>query len=616
MKARSAVGLALVGSCVLWRGHAQAGDPEAHAAAAIRTAQRIADRPEYSEGVGAPIIRGVAMSGMFQIDTEGSQTCPYRPFDPFGSETCPYTNINGRAINEPDNWECIDWRQPRRTNWANGFTSPVQVGITALLASRVSETELVCNWSHFVDNSALPDSANSNAQNAYETTRDWAREILTYIEEEGAGEEACDPLSWEKYYKRSVNALHYIQDAATEHHAGGNIACANSELNMSFNLEPIYDIGSARRCMNFVSDTVDRATGVEPDYWCDSAIAIGPRSDVTVDPSIASVLGKCGIGLSPVPIMSLACMGIERTLRHHCALDEPKTLVCDGLPNDHTGATSNETWCEGEIAPGPGGEDFIAKATDASEPLLLDAVARWAEVCKEPDDPCAADECSNWCYRTERLEGYCVNAAPDAGCVLHECRCDRADECGGAGQPCCTTGQECAGGGLECGEQTGTCVAIDSEVCTCDTTAIPTVLATGGYVSPPLEESCANGPCHYESTNLFIRFFLVPGARTYIVSPDSAGWQNSFVAGHELQPFVMGKLGQSYLTHAEAVNLAGYDQIDPLVDGEVLARVAQMSSNVIREGDPTTAQEWAENNEWFYGLVEDVEIELLPQCDG
>ena len=96
----------------------------------------------------------------------------------------------------------------------------------------------------------------------------------------------------------------------------------------------------------------------------------------------------------------LACMGLERTLRHHCDLpQEAKQMTCSGDPGDNGSSSGARGYCEGEIHTG-GGQDFLTGATSVSVLELHQAMSAWALVCKQPDVPCDVQQCATWCHRT------------------------------------------------------------------------------------------------------------------------------------------------------------------------------------------------------------------------
>ena len=486
-----------------------AGDPPAHTAAMLQAAQDVANLPRFQHGVGAPERDGVTLDGRFEIPTEGNQECPYPPRGELFPAGCSYASRLGEGINEPDSWGCVDSRQPERMNASNAWVSPGQVFITETARTVLSahEAAMVCNWNHFSDNPALPWSTNTGSDSANELVMEMADEIVDSIQRNGATTEwGCDAVTWTRYLLRVTNALHYTQDAACEHHDQGNMVCSNTNIIPVFSRTPIVDLVQGRACMDFLSDAIQQSVGVEPLYWCDDAVvASSDRSDVLLNTQMQGIALACGVDptggtvdlSASTPKLSLACMGLERTMRHHCYLDAPKTIYCSGEADDHAGDTDVEQFCEGEIYSPAGGQDFLAEARDVSVQPFEEAMDRWAQVCKEPDDPCSAYECDSWCRRSvyaPNVAGYCVNDEPDEACVLHECVCGTTNGCGGNGQPCCHTGDRCDAG-LSCSAQTGRCTTED----------IPS--QTGG-VAPVLDPECVEidgemrGACARTSDNV------------------------------------------------------------------------------------------------------------------
>lgn len=457
---------------------ALAGDPEAHAQAIEIANYTVANDTAYVNGLGAPLKAGVPQMGKFLVPNRQAQPCPFTPSAPFGSG-CAYATLASEAINEPDAWICGDSRQPELMTAINSFIAPYQTDFANALASRVSEVAMVCNWNHFTSNAALPLNGNRNADAAYTLTLNWANEIPDAIEKNGAtSDAACDSPTFARFLQRVYNALHYVQDETCEHHATGNLVCTNTDVIPIFNSNPIYNFTQGRACMTFLGDTLQNAVGATPKYLCDEAVmAPGTTADVELNENMYKVGSLCGfpgavngtrlVFTARYPVMSLACAGLERTLRHHCLLATPKTLTCFGPPSDHQSITPDGTWCEGENYPGPGGQDFVSAAEAASEPVLRTAWSRFAGVCKQPDDPCVDAQCAQWCQRTvgRADDGFCVNSSPDASCKLHECKCDLKTNCGGAGQPCCHGSAPCADQADECGGMTGTCEPKGQESC-------------------------------------------------------------------------------------------------------------------------------------------------------
>lgn len=467
---------------------ARAGDPEVHTAAMVGAAKTSLAKPEFSSGVGAPVRSGVRAMGKFQLFADGSEACPYSPANPYGVG-CAYASIAGQAINEPDNWSCQDERQPKKMNWRNTLFAPSQTALATLLSARVSEVAMVCNWNHFTANPSINVGANNDANGAYTLTREWADELLDSLKQDGATDAArCDLGTWETYYRRTLNSLHYVQDKACEHHEVGNVVCTNTDVIPIFGISPLHNYQKAGECMTWLATKIRSATGNTPVTWCDEAFVRGPRANMGVNANMVKVGVMCGFaptlynleaGINVTdpnswdPVLSLACMGMERTFRHHCAVDPGKSLKCFGPGSDHSSITNTEAYCEGELFSG-GGKDFMKAAVDATVPLFEEAMRKWGDVCKEPDDPCDPDQCTTWCHRTRGLKvdggaitGYCLNpSVADAHCELHQCLCAFVEDCGTRGKQCCQTGAPCTGADDECGPSTGTCVAKDTGSCT------------------------------------------------------------------------------------------------------------------------------------------------------
>ena len=456
---------------------ARAGDPEAHAQAIEVANYTVANEMSFVNGLGAPVVGGVAQKGKFLVPNRMTQPCAFTPSNGFGVG-CAYATIASESINEPDAWTCGDERQPELMTSINSYIAPYQTDFANALASRVSEVAMVCNWNHFTSNPILPLNGNRDANAAYNLTINWASELTDGIEKNGAtSAAACDTITFTKYLQRVYNALHYVQDQTCEHHGAGNLACTNTDIIPIFNSHPIYNFTQGRACMKFLGDTIQNATSASPTYRCDQAVMdTGTTTNVDLNSNMLKVGVLCGFPLgldvtklvltARYPVTSLACAGLERTLRHHCLLDTPKTLTCFGPPSDHQTVTPDGTWCEGENYPGPSGQDFVTLATGMSEPVLRTAWTRFGQVCKQPDDPCVDAQCASWCQRTEgaTMDGYCENAVPDSTCTLHQCKCDGKAICGEAGLPCCHGATPCASP-LECGGQTGTCVTKGAEMC-------------------------------------------------------------------------------------------------------------------------------------------------------
>ena len=554
MKLRASFASAVVFLSLLPLQLARAGDPQAHTSAMLKAAKVVEQKPAFVSGVGAPLKNGVPQPGRFVIDTQGSETCAYAPTDPFGVG-CAYTFKLGPAINEPDNWQCSDPRAPTKMNLVNANVGPAQTRLSNLFSNVSSEVSMVCNWNHFSTNAALPPNANSDSNSAFILVRNWANELPDSIEKTGATADAtCDAATFDRYLRRSVNSLHYVQDQACEHHAAGNQVCSNTDFIAAFNSDIVtVDFKKSDDCMRWLANTMQHATGANPQYWCDEAFVTGPRSNVQLNGKMVAVGALCGFAVVPSlnlvldnpsswdPALSLACMGIERTLRHHCLLDAPKTLTCVGPGGDHSTSTDKQGYCEGEIFSG-GGQDFIGAASAASVGPFEQAMTRWATVCKEPDDPCLPAACAQWCERSvgkvvggRPFTGFCSNASPDTSCTLHSCQCAGADSCGTLGQPCCQQGVACADPSLECGGQTGTCVPKGQQTCA----------AVNVAVTPASLQLTGGGTGLLSAT-------VTSGGSPVDLSAFSLHWSNTGTAG-TLQPAGGGAASNDYCGPAASV---------------------------------------------------------------
>lgn len=521
---------------------AWAGDPPAHTAAILKAAREVADLPRFVKGVGGPKRDGVRIKGLFLVPTDGDEACGYHT-TPFPNG-CSYQSTLGEFINEPDDWGCLDPRQPEKMTSANGWVAPAQSWISETARYATHEAAMVCNWNHFVGNQALRTSVNQGTQSAHDLVMETADEILDSIQRDGYSDQwGCDSITWKRYLGRVANALHYTQDAVCEHHDEGNLSCSNTNLIPVISRSPIVDLSQGLACMEFLTGTIQQSVGVEPLYWCDEAVSAGSdRTDMVLNTKMQAIAVACGADPTGNPIsissrfpkISLACMGLERTMRHHCYLDAPKTIYCSGEADDHEGDTGKEQFCEGEIHSPAGGQDFVAEAHAVSVAPFEEALDRWAQVCKQPDDPCSAYECDSWCRRSVRgssVAGYCVNEAPDDACVLHECECGTKFGCGLQGLPCCHGEDRCEGD-LVCSNKTGRCTVDDEPS------------STGG-VAPVLDAECVDvdgdleGACARESdfvtlpapgnlaAGLTLNFRLDPGLPACDRWPNRSYWAPS-----------------------------------------------------------------------------------------
>ncbi|MEO6599368.1 MAG: choice-of-anchor C family protein [Polyangiaceae bacterium] len=427
---------------------ASAGDGPAHAVAMLNAAQTVKGA-SYPHGVGAPLLDGVEQEGRFAIPvpdgfSEATDIPTYHTGKCWQCSTpdkkaCANQCELGAAVNAPDVWSCADEKQPPALTALNTQYSPNQVATLAPLGTALGAA-MACNYNHFASNPTI----GTNADQAFSLTKDWASLIPTSIEKYGATSDfACNQVTFTTYLERVANSLHYVQDEESEHHRVGNASCSlNSEV---------------LPALMAISGLADLNT---PCYsWLNQSFAL--RQLETCDDEVvnrfapgllsvnASMLRAACYGGTP-----LACMGLERLLRHHCDLDGTKSIKCFGAADDHRRQTKDAAYCEGERFTA-GGQDFVALASKASEAPFQQAMDAWAKVCKEPDDPCDPEQCETWCHRQyPQKQGYCTAKVAQADCGRHDCKCD--DTCGIVGTPCCLTGKPCANATV-CNEATGLC---------------------------------------------------------------------------------------------------------------------------------------------------------------
>jgi hypothetical protein len=362
-------------SCLFVPGLARAGDPTAHTAATVTVASAIAKLPEFANGVGAPQFR-------IPKNSPNEAACPYNAAAKFGDGSCPYSDPNGLAINEPDNWNCLDPRQPPVITALNAEFSFSESLLASILGDVGLPTVMACNWNHFTTNPALP--LYLSAQATSQTVALWADEIPTGIQH-NTGFWSCSVGDWKRYWNRVVNGLHYIQDMQTEHHAIGNQVCPQADVIPSVTFNQFFTFGGTRACADFLSTTIAQAESLS--IACDDDI-VDPTSlfgpGLTTDMFFMNLLCELGV--------PLACMGLERVLRHHCNVPgsgPTKSIVCAGPRSDHLTSTTQLQYCEGEIYDHGGGQDFLGAAISAGQSVLLTAAERWAAVCQgtPPDGP-------------------------------------------------------------------------------------------------------------------------------------------------------------------------------------------------------------------------------------
>jgi hypothetical protein len=449
---------ALVGLAVLLAsGRATAGDAPAHSAAMLKAAKSVAEQPEFASGVGGPEfqilepkvegIKKLASGVTNSTDDDHCWSCSLK------SASCPKSCALGAAVNAPDLWACDDAKQPPKLSYMNTQASPRQTRAIGPFGD-VPEVAMACNYTHFAFNTS---PSGLDAGDVQQIVLDWADEIPKAIETfGGSGAYACDKASFDEYLGRVANALHYAQDAASEHHQSGGIHCStNDEMVPLIVAGSVLDLFEANYCRFWIKDELER---VRETPICDAEV-VTPKNELSFQLKIANDL--CDLGFP------LACTGLERTLRHHCDLDGAKSINCQGPKTDHReiepGANKPNAYCEGERFPG-GGQDFVTKAAAASEGLLEGAMQRWAEVC-EPPDPCKLEACNEHCSRRkEHHFGYCVTDKPEIECEPLACKC--AEECGAIGTPCCDADKPCGTKG-QCSKASGYCVSLDAPVTQC-----------------------------------------------------------------------------------------------------------------------------------------------------
>lgn len=428
-----------------------AGDPTAHTAAAVQAARRVHDA-NFPMGVGAPRIASKLVKGLFQIPTgQNVEVAPCGYLD----IACATSDPSGEAINAPDSWSCLSPSQPAALSILNLWLSFGEAALSSVVTEAFDAAAMACNYNHFASNPAL--GSLYQAGRVAALVRNTAMRIPASIASPVVPT-YCTVDSWNDYYSQIMNSLHYLQDAQTEHHAIGNVACGPTSFLPVFTFNRLFTFSATDTCAGFLVDTLARATGVDPPIACDEEIV-----DRTQQPGATIALSGQAKGMDFLCAkghgQALACMGLERTLRHHCKLPgSDKSIVCSGLGGDHRGdvITGNPRYCEGEFFPG-GGQDFLTPATSVSVSALQSAARTWAAVCKQPDDPCDATECDLWCHHSEGKAGYCISSTPDPTCTMHTCDCEPEGNCGGHLQACCPPGQD--GGAGACHDLLDTCAA-------------------------------------------------------------------------------------------------------------------------------------------------------------
>ena len=494
---------------------ALAGDATGHTAAMARSLTEV--QPQYAKGVGAPKVAGTAQQGRFVFPSITTQNCPYSTTAKFGDGSCAYADAMGAAINEPDDWACIDRRQPKPLNELNSVRlPPVSLSLAEGLSSiNADKGAVICNWTHFTNNPAAP----TDVAGATKVSLDLANLITDTIEQKGGGQPyVCGQQEFAEYNRRVANSLHFTQDSASEDHKDGNLICTPQEA--MFTWSNAFSFTPYSTCGVFLLETaqsIQAAAGDTPVIDCDDAV-VAHQADGSVQLSsdMKGVVAACAAS------STLACMGFERVLRHHCHIDPDKTVDCAGPPDDHS---KNPNYCEGEINFTGSQQDFVSAAVAVTKPVLVKAADRWATVCKEPDDPCVSAQCDTWCKRliSNSVGGYCTNGNPDAKCVLHTCQCLLPTECGGAGQACCQPGNSCTNPSQECGLSTGTCVARGTDSCNVTVVSIaPSSKQLAKGASLPLVAAITEGGTAANTSGDSFHW-KVTGVAGTLVAPDAHG---------------------------------------------------------------------------------------------
>ncbi len=419
---------------------ALAGDPPAHQEAARRASVQVAQA--FAQGVGTP-----------EVNIDLNALCNGE------IESCP--------INAPDLWGCEDSRQPAAITQANDqVLGPITAAManelnlaTPMFAGQAWPVAMTCNYNHFVQSPGLP--ANAQLSFAQQAMIDAARAQFTFPISSG-NLSLCTQGHFDAYWILALGAAHYAQDSAAEQHAIGNRWCSASGT-----LDPgaavgwipkliragvVAGLGTTGRviddsCGDFILSAIASAA-INGALSCDAAVAPG---------SIATLSAACVSNLVPA-----ACMGLERTLRHHCDWQDgraaPRAVHCQGALDPSCNvlganctAPGSHTYCEGEMCTGGSGSDFLGDAVNATVPLLTQMANEWANACGcgATGEPCAAGQT-------------CLS-------------CGGADSCQATGNSCCgnqfcANGQECcgAGGSLSCvtaGSCCGDKVCGSSEIC-------------------------------------------------------------------------------------------------------------------------------------------------------
>jgi hypothetical protein len=416
---------------------ALAGDASGHQLATMNAATAVAD--ELGDGgVAAPNDRiDQPDLPLFQIPTD-----------------CATNN----KANDPDQWECDQGPAPLVRFNLKAVGAPNQF---ELLFDQALQFEgkgcpfaMECNYTHFSTNPNVAFTINytpntgtpyagrtytsMNAAAAEAMTLADAYEILNTIQRQPKyfEPEFCDTGTWNLYWTYVLHAAHFAQDNVTEEHAVGNASCAPTGV-----VPPLQGVGTQTTfsalsvCQDVVFQRLlQQRAGTLP---CDDEVG-GAQLQLMALPCLAG--------------HAVACMGLERLIRHHCSNPfSPFSVTCGGPASNHcsngeapesfSGAqcgwdspVSNGSYCEGEVCPGNAnhsGQDFLSSATNATVLLFQTMANAWASVCQEPNVPCVTSECSTWCGRAkqELIYGSC-QAGSSGACV---CQCNdtqMASSCG------------------------------------------------------------------------------------------------------------------------------------------------------------------------------------------
>ncbi len=265
--------------------------------------------------------------------------------------------------------------------------------------------------------------ASLNASVAEAITLDWAREILTQIRSEDRSERTtfCNDDGWKKYWKRVIDALHFTQDSVTVQHATGNERCGPSSAIPDFNGPgEQFKFSEFRECVDFnYGQFFLKRMGELP---CDDELS---------NSVVEKMQLVCDFGYAT------GCMGLERTIRHHCAVASAQA---------HSNARGRHRTLQERLR----WEVGVHDRSNRGQCLLLRGRGmpwswwRWAglphrrhqrqqtvddhhgrrvaKVCREPDVPCQPMQCDTWCDRSAGEFGWC-EIVEGGSCV---CNCSEA----------------------------------------------------------------------------------------------------------------------------------------------------------------------------------------------